>query len=441
VAVERRSCCSSFNAVRRLRLAAAAVLLLTALAAPALAAAPTLQLEQSVLFMRHGARSPNQTPEQLAPSSTRPWPKWPVAAGELTEHGAALVRDLGGYYRQQYAAAGLLPAKGCPAVGSVAAWADSSARRISLSAQALLDGMFPGCGLKVANASAADPNPFHAGALDACPASPRKAHAAVLSAAGGDVDRAAETVRAGMKRMQAIMQVRFGVNCADNAPSCGLDGMANAVEDGSDGPKLEGGLKLATTIGENFYFEYVQGMPQRDVAWGEAATPEALAPLLGPRNLYLRLLHHKPYLAALDGTPVARAMLAALDDDSAAAPKPARLVAFVGRDIHLASRAGMLGVEWTLQDQPDNNPPGATLAFEVLRNPADGKRYARAVLYYQTLQQMRAGSALDPAHPPSRLVLKIPDCADDAVDGACPLPVLRERLASALAPDCPGAAR
>jgi 4-phytase/acid phosphatase len=301
----------------------------------------------------------------------------------------------------------------------VAVWADNSARRIPLSAQALLDGMFPGCGLKTADKPPASGVPFPR-PIDACPISAPKARAAILSAAHGDVDRAAQSVHAGLRRMQAIVQVRIGVNW------------------------LEGGLKLATTIGENFYLEYVEGMPQRDVAWGEAATPEALAPLLGPRNLYLRLLHQKPYLASHEVTPLVRDMLAALDEGAVAPvnagtpPQTARVVAFVGRDIHLASLAGLLGLEWTLPDQPDNNPPGATLAFERLRDPADGKRYVRAVLYYQTLQQMRAGATLDLAHPPGRLELKIPGCEHDAVAGACPLPVLRERLVAALAPDCPG---
>lgn len=60
---------------------------------------PELKLEKSVFLMRHGARSPNQTPEQLAPSSCRPWPQWPVGTGELTERGISLLTTLGGYYR------------------------------------------------------------------------------------------------------------------------------------------------------------------------------------------------------------------------------------------------------------------------------------------------------------------------------------------------------
>lgn len=417
----------------------AAALSLLLAPTPLLAAAPTLQLEKSIVFMRHGVRSPNQTPAELAKSSTRPWPQWSVGAGELTEHGAGLVRTLGGYYRLHYATAGLLPAQGCPPAGSVANYADNAAARIPLSAQALMDGMFPGCGYKAGfkpQAEGADPlfNPSGAGT---CPVNATKARAAVLEAAGGDLGRPMRREREALKRLQAILKVRSGVSCADDVPSCGLDGFGNVIEDGKEGPKLKGGLEIAATTGENFAFAYMEGMPEADVAWGEAATPEALAGLLGPRNEYLRLTRKPPYLASRHATALGRAVLAALEDAPASAPiKASRFLVFMGRDTQLAALSGLLGLEWSLPDQPDDTAPGATLAFERLLNPADGKRYVRVVLYYQTLQQMRAGTALDLAHPPGMAVLKIPGCEKEEVDGACPLPVLRARFIAAFAPDC-----
>ena len=56
----------------------------------------------------------------------------------------------------------------------------------------------------------------------------------------------------------------------------------------------------------------------------------------------------------------------------------------------------MLGLQWSLPDQPDHFPLGGTLAFERLV-AADGKRYVRTVLYYQSLQQMRANARLSEA--------------------------------------------
>lgn len=408
-------------------------------AAAADAPAPALKLDKAVLFLRHGIRSPNQSPAELAKSSTRPWPEWPVAPGELTEHGAAMMRSLGGYYRQRYVADGLLPAQGCPEPGTVAAWANNGSRRIPQSAQALLDGLFPGCELRAASAppSAADPV-FHPAA--ACPANPRKAVATVLRAAGGDLSTSGVTrkVRPGLKRLQEILQVRVPGNCAHGARACGLDELANDLVESPDGPKLEGSLKLATTVGENFLLEYMEGLPERDIAWGEATAVEALAPLLAPRNLYLRLLHKTPYIAAHEGTPLARAVLAALDDDGSAAPVSAsRLLAFVGRDIELAALAGLLGMDWSLPGQPDEHGPGVTLAFERLSSPADRRRYLRVTLYYQTAAQLRSGAALDLDHPAGRIPLKIPGCESDALDGACPLPKVRSLLQAAYATDCP----
>lgn len=406
-------------------------------------AAPGLRLEKSVLLMRHGARSPNQTVEQLASSSRRPWPQWPVGPGELTERGASLVKMLGGYYREQYAAAGLLPAQGCPQPGEVMAWADNVVRRVPLSAQALLDGMFPGCGLQTGFAPQdRGPDPlFNPVEVGACKLSIPKSRAAILNAAKGDLATAMRGERASLKAMQAILQVRSNARCADDMPSCGIEDFANVLEDGKEGVRLEGGLKTATTVGENFLLQYVQGFPEQDVAWGEAATPEKLAPLLGPRNLYLQLTRQPPYIAARHGTPLARALLAAIVDEppggTGQPPSASRLAAFVGRDTHLAAISGMLGLQWSLPDQPDQFPLGGTLAFERLINPADGRRYVRTVLYYQSLQQMRANARLDAAHPPGRVALRIPGCGQQEIDGACPLSEVRARFEATFAADCP----
>uniref|UniRef100_UPI00235203ED histidine-type phosphatase n=1 Tax=Nevskia ramosa TaxID=64002 RepID=UPI00235203ED len=234
--------------------------------------------------------------------------------GELTERGISLLTTLGGYYRQSYAAAGLLPEKGCPEAGTVAAWADNVVRRVPLSAQALLDGMFPGCGLQTGFApqdKGPDPlfNPVEVGL---CKLSVPKASAAILKAARGSLDQAARSERASLKAMQDILQVRSGTRCVNDAPSCGIEDFGNVLEGGKTGVTIEGGLKSATTVGENFLLQYIQGFPEKDVAWGDAATPETLSPLLGPRNLYLRLSRQPPYIAARNGSPLARALLAAL---------------------------------------------------------------------------------------------------------------------------------
>lgn len=404
--------------------------------AAAATAAPALILEKSVLLMRHGIRSPNQTPEQLAKSATRPWPAWPVGPGLLTERGETLLRSLGGWYRLHYAAAGLLPETGCPASGTVTNWADNAAARIPLSAQALLDGLAPDCGLKVAFAPQTAPdllfNPVGAGT---CPIKAGLAQKAVSKAAGGDLDDASAKVRPALRKLQALVRVRSVAGCANGESSCGIEGLANLLGESPDGPKLEGGIARAATIGENFLLAYADGRPDSEIAWGEATTPEALAELAPPRNLFLALTRKPAYLAARHMTSLGRAVLAELE--AAPAANTARLVLFTGRDQHLAGMSGLLGIDWTLPGQPDDAAPGTTLAFERLRNPANGQVYVRLRVWYQTLVQMRGNVQHDLATPPGEALLKVPGCAHDEIDGACPLPVLRARLDQAFAPECP----
>lgn len=169
-----------------------------------------------------------------------------------------------------------------------------------LSAQALLDGMFPGRGLQTGYAAQdKGPDPlFKPVEVGLCMLSEPKASAAILKAAHGNLDEAARSERAGLKAMQAILQVRTRGNCVSGIPTCGIEDFGNVLVGGKGGVSLEGGLKAATTVGENFLLQYIQGFPEKDVAWGEAATPETLSPLLGPRNLYLRLSRQPPYIAS-----------------------------------------------------------------------------------------------------------------------------------------------
>ena len=107
-----------------------------------------LRLERVVMLMRHGVRPP--TKPQVTPPRTndQPWPKWTTDFGELTTHGYDAVRLLGEWDRANWAARGLLPAAGCPAVADVDV-AASSKSRTQATARALLEGLAPGCHIDV----------------------------------------------------------------------------------------------------------------------------------------------------------------------------------------------------------------------------------------------------------------------------------------------------
>lgn len=419
------------------------------LAQPATPAAPQgvegMALEKVVMLLRHGVRSPNQTPEQLSESSFRPWPDWGIEAGELTVHGAKLIGYLGGYYRLHYADLGLLAPEGCPDASSVSVWADNSTRRIPFSAQVLVENLFPGCNLRTGFMPQTAPDKlFHPVELGTCPMVVNRAEEALLEAVDGDVNKPMREEQDALLFMQSLLKVRPRGVCVGNVPTCGIDQFVNVVRADTKGISLEGGLKAATTVGENILLEYVEGFPPDQVGWGEATTPEAISQLIKPRNRYLEITRRTPYLASRHGTPLARELLAALDDVPGVSPKHAQtlppgkdFVAIVGRDIHLAVIGGLMGLKWELPGQPDLHGSGVTLALERWRHPGNGLRYVRLVIHYQTLQQMRGAQALTRESPPGRVTLHFPGCAEDEIDGACPLTKVRTHLNEVLAEDCP----
>ncbi len=121
----------------------------------------TSRMVKAVLLCRHGVRTPVQSPDELALWSSRKWPVWKKAPGQLTERGAALLRAAGMELRQDLSETGLLPATGCPKEGAVVAYADNMPRTFD-SAGALIDGLATGCGIQVFSSEKDRPDPiFH----------------------------------------------------------------------------------------------------------------------------------------------------------------------------------------------------------------------------------------------------------------------------------------
>src|ERR1700755_1278991 len=66
------------------------------------------QLKFTLLFVRHGVRSPTKANTAYAPFAVDAWPTWPVAPSDLTPHGQQLLTLLGAYYRNYFVDQGLL---------------------------------------------------------------------------------------------------------------------------------------------------------------------------------------------------------------------------------------------------------------------------------------------------------------------------------------------
>jgi 4-phytase/acid phosphatase len=410
---------------------AALIAVATASLASAATAAPAgLTLERVVLVQRHGVRPPTSSNAELAPLAAQPWPTWPVPPGDLTPHGAQTVRLMGLSLGRTYRAAGVLPAHGCPAASEAFVWADGSDERTRRSGEMLAKSLEPGCALAVAWAAAKPRDPIFNGdpRNPACRLDPAAVKASFLQTFGPDGAETPATRRA-ESRMQAIVAPK-GCN---GGPGVCLSG-DDQIVDTPTGPRVKGPLSVAAGLSEDLLLEYAEGMPASQVGWGRASTAADIAAVMATHERFFGLFHHDPYVADRFGAPMARLILAALAGQTSAGPPPfgprTRLLALAGHDSNIALMGGVFGLSWSLPDEPDSTAPASTLAFELWRDRA-GHRFVRALIYYETLDQLRTLS-------PNRartLPLTFAGCASGPM-GACPLSELTRTVLARLPAGC-----
>lgn len=159
-------------------------LLACALSPAALAQSPSSDghvLDKVVQVSRHGVRPPTASNEKLLTAVTkRQWPVWLVPFGNLAGHGYTGVVEMARYRGQVLRNAGLLP-QGCPDAKQLLAHA-SPLQRTKATAQALLDGMFPGCGFQPTYVKGQQDALFQANEMSFATLDPEKAKAQILNA-------------------------------------------------------------------------------------------------------------------------------------------------------------------------------------------------------------------------------------------------------------------
>nr|BAQ94585.1 phytase [Burkholderia sp. a13(2014)] len=410
---------------------------------------PDLQLESVVIVSRHGVRSPTKTKPPLAMLTRKDWPTWPVQPGELTERGASLIGLMGGYYGAWLRQEHVLPAGACPAPNQVAAWADVD-QRTRLTGDALLEGIAPGCTLRAAHQQALDEDDpvFHATESGQCKLDPATARAAIDARLDGrGLDAIADRYRSSLEQMEKVLDFSKSPYCAHDRPGaeCRFSALANRVQIDPTGRhlRLNGPLGIASTVSEVFLLEYAQGMAPENVAWGAIHDRDDWARLLAAHNAQFDLMAKTPYLASRKGTPLMADILGALTQSATGtpafathAPATSRVYVLAAHDTNLANLAGMLGLDWTLPDQPDDTPPGGALVFSLWRDTLTHADFVTVGLVYQSLAQLRDMTPLTLADPPSRHPLTIPGCADAAHGDACRLDRFMSIARRSMAPEC-----
>ncbi|WP_338333465.1 histidine-type phosphatase [Acetobacter sp. LMG 32666] len=369
-------------------------------ATPALAATPTpppttqqgAQLERVVLLARHGIRSPTKPPQTLQTQTGHVWAQWPVAPGELTDHGKQALAQMVGLVRQHYTQAGLLPPTTCPTPGSIAIWADAKDHRTRESGGIWAEHLAPACGLRAQALPDGQEDPIFAG-----PADPLNAQD--QSAITHEFEQRARTmpptVATSLNTLQAVLAPTA---CTTDTPHCLSANMATlAWKKGK--PHLEGGIATGGTAAENLLLEYTQGMPEQAEPFGGHAPASLIGQVFALHTEESWLLRRLPTLAARKGAPMAQAVQNALAGKPVAGvpavTEQTKLFVLSGHDTNLDILATLYGLDWSFTDQPDPTAPDTTLAFELWRTASGPHIVVR--LFHQGLEALRTLATPDPA--------------------------------------------
>lgn len=408
----------------RLRHCLSVVSLLLAMAGTLCCVAPAhaadgMQLERVVLLYRHGVRTPLPGEIQLDEAHGAAWPSWSQPPSELTPHGATGARLMGGYDRHRLAAAGLLPARGCPAKGQLWFWANTDQRTIA-SAGALAEGFAPGCAIAIGHLPQGSEDPlFHPIEAGATAWNAADAVAAIQSTTRGPDALTAPHADA-LASMAAVM------GCGrDRDPDwCSPDHWRGSLSLSPDKQHMVLSGPIATTSGtaEAILMAYAEGRPMQDVGWGrtDAARREQLSQL---HALLFDIYARPDYMAERVASVMSRRLIDLLQN-----AKAPRLSVLVGSDNNIVALASVLGLHFKMPGYAKDDPPiGGAFGIEVWREPSTDRRYVRVFYQAQSLDQLRQLQAQDGVAKPFTLELPLDGCTAER-QGTCPLDNVVSRL-------------
>lgn len=357
-----------------------------------------------VVLSRHGVRSPTERREELSQWSQYAWPAWSVKRGELTPRGAELITALWEQERKVLTKSGLLPAKGCPEKDSVFVYADRD-QRTRATAIALLKGLAPGCGFIPAVVDKAGPDPlFHPVDGGQCRIDETATARQLRLAMRGSPDAVIRDEENALARVGGIAGPLPDELCekAGLPHGCTAVDIPTRLAIDAKGARLEGGLSTASRLAEIFFLEYAQ-WPDQNAGWGKVDA-ETLQEIMPVHARVFDILHKTPALA-VGGSALLSAMTQALTSTHAeAGMDQARLVVFVGHDTNIANVAGLLGLDWKLDNYaPGQIPPGSALVFTLWRK-ADGSRVVRAHFRGQSVRTLHEASIHSTPFPQTALL-------------------------------------
>ncbi|MGE6280239.1 histidine-type phosphatase [Raoultella planticola] len=377
------------------------------LAAPGHAAAQ-FELEKVVELSRHGIRPPTPGNREAIDAATqRSWPQWTTHDGELTGHGYAAVVNKGREEGLRFRQLGLLTA-GCPANGEIYVRA-SPLQRTRATAQALVDGAFPGCGVAIHHVSGdADPL-FQTEKFAATQTDPARQLAAVKEKAGDLALR--------RQALAPVIQLLKNAVCVPGKPCPAFD-QPWQVEQSKSGKKSIIVLSVMANMVETLRLGWSENLPLSQLAWGNITRSSQITALLPLLTENYDLSNDVFYTAQKRGSILLNAMLEGVKEG---ATPDVRWLLLVAHDTNIAMVRTLMDFSWQLPGYSRGNiPPGSSLVLERWRDTHSGKRYLRVYFQAQSLDDLRRLQIPDSQHPLLRQEWRQPGCQTTAVGTLCP---------------------
>ncbi len=298
------------------------------------AAAADWQLEKVVELSRHGIRPPTAGNREAIEAATgRPWTEWTTHDGELTGHGYAAVVNKGRAEGQHYRQLGLLQA-GCPTAESIYVRA-SPLQRTRATAQALVDGAFPGCGVAIHYVSG-DADPLFTDKFAATQTDPARQLAAVKEKAGDLAQR--------RQALAPTIQLLKQAVCQADKP-CPIFDTPWQVEQSKNGKTTISGLSVMANMVETLRLGWSENLPLSQLAWGKITRAGQITALLPLLTENYDLSNDVLYTAQKRGSVLLNAML---DGVKPEANPNVRWLLLVAHDTNIAMVRTLMNFSWQL---------------------------------------------------------------------------------------------
>lgn len=427
--------CALCGASRRSSLSLLALLLLSVPARSQKSAAPEEdQIQAVIVLARHGVRAPIESETRSGAYNAQPWPKWPVAPGVLTPHGAQALKVLGEYYRSRYPL--LLQNLSCNHSG-IYVEANTTQRTIA-SGKAMVSGLAPECEIDVHSRTNA-PNPLF-GPSSSSFVDGQKVVDATMGRMADQPNWFTNAFARPLGKMHYVLTDCSGADCDTSKPDFRTVIVNRGISAKRD-PRTDNPVTLGADFAENFLLEYTDGLPMEQVGWGRVDR-RALDDLMEMNTRYHDFMLRTPYGAQVAASDLAAHIRDTIVSIASGERVPGQLgtpqdhfFLLDGHDSNLSWLGGLLRLDWLLPDQTLNaTPPGSALVFEVHYGKATHTRTVQVFFISQTLDQMRFLRPLTGAEKPSVAPVFVPGCSGPAPTYACSIEGFANVITAAIDP-------